>query len=260
VIAKIERARALDHLDSILEVADGIMLARGDLGVEIPIEGIGMVQKQVVRHANRAGKPVITATQMLESMVTRRRPTRAEVTDVANAVLDGTDCVMLSAESAAGRYPVEAVDMLARIAAATEPHREYRQHGSLEVQDGRASLSPVDIVAASVNLAFQHAAPAAVLVPTVSGHTARSVARFRLPVWVTALSPMEATCQGLQFSYGVHSVLQREKPSDWIEFARTWLEAQGLEPGLVVLTEGPSPAQPSANHRGELLDLRRTDS
>jgi pyruvate kinase len=256
VIAKIERARALDQLDPILEAADGIMLARGDLGVEIPIEGIGAVQKQVVHRANRAGKPVITATQMLESMVTERRPTRAEVTDVANAVLDGTDCVMLSAESAAGRYPVEAVEMLARIAAATEPHREYRR---VDAEQRPAPTSPVDLIAASVNLAFEQAAPVAVLVPTVSGHTARSVARFRLPVWVTALSPSEATCQGLQFSYGVHSLKQPDKPSDWREFARSWLEAEGLEPGLVVLAEGPSPANPSANHRVELFDLRRTD-
>src|SRR5512136_1203361 len=122
IIAKIERSRALDRIDEILEVTDGIMIARGDLGVEIPIEQIAVVQKRLMRLANMRAKPVITATQMLESMNDNRRPTRAEATDVANAILDGTDCVMLSAESAMGKYPVEAINMLAKIAAATEPY------------------------------------------------------------------------------------------------------------------------------------------
>src|SRR5207342_1592061 len=123
IIAKIERADALKHFDEILNVADGIMVARGDLGVEVPIEEIAILQKQLIAKANLAGKPVITATQMLESMTSSRLPTRAEATDVANAILDGTDCIMLSGESAMGKYPEVAVSMLARIAAHTEAHR-----------------------------------------------------------------------------------------------------------------------------------------
>ena len=125
IIAKIERSRALDQMDGILHAADGIMVARGDLGVEIPIERIAVVQKQLIQQANLLGKPVITATQMLESMTRNRRPTRAESTDVANAILDGTDCVMLSEESAMGQYPVECVAMLARIAESVEAQRTY---------------------------------------------------------------------------------------------------------------------------------------
>lgn len=125
LVAKIERARARawKHIDAIIAAADGIMVARGDLGVEVPIGQIALIQKRLIRKARAAGKPVITATQMLESMVHNRRPTRAEVTDVANAILDGTDCVMLSEESAMGDYPVDAVKMLAGIARITEKSR-----------------------------------------------------------------------------------------------------------------------------------------
>ena len=128
LVAKIERARAWKHIDAIIAAADGIMVARGDLGVEVPIGQIALIQKRLIRKASAAGKPVITATQMLESMIHNRRPTRAEVTDVANAILDGTDCVMLSEESAMGDYPVDAVKMLAEIARITEKSRSELSH------------------------------------------------------------------------------------------------------------------------------------
>jgi len=258
IIAKIERSRALENMDSILESADGIMIARGDLGVEIPIEQIAIVQKQLMRQANLLGKPVITATQMLESMTTNRRPTRAEATDVANAILDGTDCVMLSGESAMGSYPVEAVSMLARIAEVTEPNRPgnaVRETLHSVGKDG--SMRPMDLIALSVETTLGQISPAAVFVPTRSGATARNIARFRLPVWVVAVSSQESTCQRLQFSYGCHPVCNPDHPEDWNAYVRAWLAEHELSGDLVVLTEGPSAKHPETNNRMEIIDLRR---
>lgn len=256
IIAKIERSRALEHIDSILEAADGIMVARGDLGVEIPIEQIAVVQKQLIHKANLIGKTVITATQMLESMTTNRRPTRAEATDVANAILDGTDCVMLSGESAMGSYPVEAVTMLAKIAAAIEPHRpSYYVRETLKSISQEGTTCVTDLIALSVETTLEHISPAAVIVPTLSGATARSISRFRLPVWITAVSSQEASCQRLQFSYGVYPVHVTDYPDEWKAFARQWLDAHGLDGNFVVLTAGPSAKHPDANHRMEIIDL-----
>jgi pyruvate kinase len=253
IIAKIERASALDNLDAILQAADGIMVARGDLGVEIPIERIAVVQKRIMAKANRAGKPVITATQMLESMVEHRRPTRAEATDVANAILDGTDCVMLSAESAMGRFPVEAVQMLAKIAADVEPQRPKRPFSAF-IGDAGAPKA-IDLIAECVYHTSERIGPHDVMVPTQSGATARSVARFRLPAWIVALSPNEAACQALQFSYGIHALAVEEDRADWAAFVRQWLGEQGVTEGMVLLTQGPSAQNPCGNHRMEILDL-----
>ena len=255
IIAKIERAGALDHMNDILQAADGIMVARGDLGIEIPIEQIAVVQKRVIRQAVLLGKPVITATQMLESMTNSPRPTRAEATDVANAVIDGTDCVMLSGETAMGNYPVDAVDMLARITAAIEPGRTRRRiHEELKTFSS-VEVSARDLVSLSVETILERVMPATVIVPTLSGQTARSIARFRLPVWITAVSPENITCQGLQFTYGVYPVHEPEYPESWNAFAADWLELQNMTERLVVLTEGPSPLHPEANHRIELIEF-----
>ncbi|MEK6198524.1 MAG: pyruvate kinase [Desulfobacterales bacterium] len=260
IIAKIERAGARDYLDEILMAADGIMIARGDLGVETPIELMAVVQKQLMEMAQRLGKPVITATQMLESMTEYRRPTRAEATDVANAILDGTDCVMLSGESAMGKYPVESVTMLTKIAAATEPHREqYRLKEALETLGRDENLNVVDLIALSVHYTLEHVNPAGVFIPTFSGKTARSIARFRLPVWLTSISRQKSTCRHLQFSYGVFPVYDSEHPADWRTYTLEWLRSHGVTKNIVIITEGPSVKYPTINNRLEIIDLDRPE-
>ena len=259
IIAKLERITARNYLDEILEAADGIMIARGDLGVEIPIEKIAIAQKMIIQKANLVGKPVITATQMLESMTHNRRPTRAEATDVANAILDGTDCVMLSGESAMGEYPVDATAMLAKIAAAIEPHRTVNPiKGKLTSRRENDDVKLQDLIALSVETTLQRITPPTVVVPTRGGATARSITRFRLPVWITAFSRYEKTCQDLMFSYGVLPVCESEHPDNWKQWTRNWLQTIGEVGNLVVLTEGPSKKHPYRNNRMEIIDLSRT--
>ncbi len=256
IIAKIERSRALDLIDEILDAADGVMIARGDLGVEVPIEQIAVVQKDIMRRANQRAKPVITATQMLESMTAHRLPTRAEATDVANAILDGTDCVMLSAESATGSYPVEAVAMLAKIAATVEPTRHRISVSELyEGVDLRSRVRPEHIIALSVEAFLAYASPAAVVVPTLSGASARRMALLRLPVWTIAVSPHEQTCQNLQFSSGLVPVHEPNDPESWNDYIRGTLHRQGLSGKIVILTAGPSSKHPEANHRIEIIEM-----
>jgi len=256
VIAKIERARALERVDEILAAADGLMIARGDLGVEVPIEQIAVIQKSLMRKALRAGKPVITATQMLESMTHSRQPTRAESTDVANAILDGTDCVMLSAESASGMYPVESVATLARIAAATEPHRSRFELWE-RMRTLRQEVDPdlYDLVSVAAEAVMEFDRSAVVVVPTGMGRTARSIARFRLPVWIAAVTPRDAVARRLMFSYGVHPELRPEPVADWNAFAREWTQSHGLTGTMAVLVRGPSADGPRVNHAMELIDL-----
>ncbi len=257
IVAKIERATAIDHFNEILEAADGIMIARGDLGVETPIEEIAILQKKLIHKTRQTGKPVITATQMLESMTASRRPTRAESTDVANAILDGADCVMLSEESANGMFPVVAVSMLARIAAQVEPYLSANTRLQEWDRPDTSSISDLrDLVSMSVKTAVLKARPLAVIVPTRTGASARSVARYRLPVWIAAISPLECTCQHLMFSYGVFPVYYQDHPRDWTPYVRSFLSSHQLAGDIVILTEGPSVEHPSTAHRMEIIDIQ----
>ncbi len=257
VVAKIERSRALENLDEILGAADGIMVARGDLGVEIPIEEVAVAQKDIIRRANRVGKPVITATHMLESMTGSRRPTRAEATDVANAILDGTDCVMLSGETAIGQFPREAVATMAAIARSTEKARPPRLMANLlEAQRLRGDLAEEDLISLTVYLAVEGLSPDVVFTPTESGSTARRLTRFRLSVPIVALSVSEKTCQDLQFSYGVEAMHVDQRPQSWAGFALDWTRRHDCTASRVLLTEGTSAQKAGGRTRIEVLHLR----
>lgn len=201
IIAKIEKPQAVDCLEEILAKVDGVMVARGDLGVEMPLETVPMIQKKIIGLALEAGKPVITATQMLRSMMENPRPTRAEAADVANAILDGTDAVMLSDETAVGAYPVEAVKILDRLAQATEPYLRNPTEANGAIPE-LLPRKPAAIGHAAYRLALDLEA-AAIVATTSSGSTARLVARFRPPCPVAGLTSSLQTQRQLALSWGV---------------------------------------------------------
>jgi len=202
VIAKIEKKEALDNLDGIVEQADGVMVARGDLGVEIRLEQVPLAQKRIIELSNRLGKPVITATQMLESMVTNSQPTRAEVTDVANAILDGTDAVMLSAETAVGKYPGRATGMMNKIALVTE--RELRRDVAFEHLGLGSDIA--DAVCHAVSVLERDMSIKAIVACTSSGATARMIARYRPQVPILAATPVPKVARQLCLTWGVQPV------------------------------------------------------
>jgi pyruvate kinase len=205
LIAKIEKHEALHNLEGILEAADGLMVARGDLGVEVPLEKVPLIQKQVIAAANRVGKPVITATQMLLSMVSHSRPSRAEATDVANAILDGTDAVMLSEETAIGRYPVAAVKFLDHVARVTEESFPYIPWLRARAPEHRPGISDA-ISYAACEMALDLEA-AAILTSTGSGFTARQISRFRPRAPLIAVTPRPEVWRRLCLSWGVFPLL-----------------------------------------------------
>ena len=254
IIAKIERIDALKNYDSILEAADGIMVARGDLGVEVPIEEMAVTQKRLIMRARQMSKPVITATQMLESMTTSRLPTRAEATDVANAILDGTDCVMLSAESAAGLFPVQAVEMLGHIAESAERYWETEMaHMPMELPSPEEHTAGRQALLVDHFIAIQNVD--AVLVPSRGGSTARAVARWRPKTWIFTVGHSHAAMQHLAFSYGVHPVDVAEQPDDWNAYAAQLMRELEIPARQILLVAGPSPKNPNANQRLELIVL-----
>ncbi len=201
VVAKIERPEAVKNIQGIIDAYDGIMVARGDMGIELPIDEVPGIQKNIIRHCNRAGKPVITATQMLDSMMTNPRPTRAEVTDVANAIIDGTDATMLSGETAAGQFPLESVQVMDRIARRTEKSLDYR--GMFERQARATSKHVTEAIGESaVNLASDLRV-AAIITCTFGGMTARLVSKFRPQARIIAAASKDETARRLTLSWGV---------------------------------------------------------
>ena len=204
IIAKIENAEGVENIDEILDAADGIMVARGDLGVEIPADQVPHIQKKIINKCNRKCKPVVTATQMLDSMIRNPRPTRAEAGDVANAIYDGSDAIMLSGETAMGKYPVEAVRMMAKIAETTEAHLDYsnlqklnkkQRKKDISMAVGFASVSTAEILKASC-----------LVVPTMTGYTARMISSLRPKTPIYAISPSEQAVRRMQLYWGVYAM------------------------------------------------------
>ena len=237
MIAKIEKHEAIDNIESIMAAADAIMVARGDLGVEIPPENVPGIQKMLVKRASGIGKPVIIATQMLRSMVDSPRPTRAEAADVANAVYEGADAVMLSEETAVGSFPDQAVAFMARIAASAEKDFQHDKYLSLFPQkDVSASVAYAACVLAD------HLGAAAIIATTRSGATARNIARFRPRPKIIALSPEPATVNQLSLVWGCIPLRVRETPSadEKVEKAVAAALGAGLVKtgDLVVITAG----------------------
>ena len=208
IIAKIESQEGLDNLDAIIAAADGIMVARGDLGVEIDAKRLPQLQKEMIHKCNYAGKLVITATQMLDSMIRNPRPTRAEVTDVANAVYNGTDAVMLSGETAAGKYPVEALDMMASIVEYTEQFLDYTQYKKRHVDESTYANISNAVCAASVTTASELDAKA-LIVPTLSGSTAKLISKYRPKTHIYAMSPSQSTVRQMMLLWGVTPIWAR---------------------------------------------------
>ena len=239
IIAKIENAEGVNNIDEILDVADGLMIARGDLGVEIPAEEVPVLQKMMIEKCNHLGKPVITATQMLESMIQNPRPTRAEASDVANAILDGTDAIMLSGETANGAYPVEAVTTMTRIAEVTEQSAIYDHKSRTQESDDVTTTEAVCL--ASVRVASDLGA-AAILTCTESGHTAISVARHRPDCKIIAITPHYETIRRMQLCWGVEAIKGSENinSDEMVKQAITGaLGANAINSGdLVVVTAG----------------------
>jgi len=246
LIAKIEKPQAVDSAEEIIHAADCVMVARGDLGIELPIEDVPLVQKRMLRLAGRLARPSITATQMLESMIASTRPTRAEVTDVANAIFDGTDAVMLSGETAVGAYPVEAVAMMAAVAERTERELPYRQWNEERVR--RDARDPAYTIAFSACAAARDLHLAALVVPTLSGRSARLISAHRPHVPILALSPGKETVRrcGLMWGVQADSIRRHEVTEELIaESARRVVELGWVKPGArVAITAGLPSGKP----------------
>ena len=240
IISKIENLQGLQNLEEILEVSDGVMVARGDMGVEIPFEEVPVLQKKMIKMANERGKHVITATQMLESMIRNPRPTRAETTDIANAIYDGTTAIMLSGESAAGKYPVEAVKTMARIAENTEKSINYRNR--MRVNDDGDKSQITNAIAYATCSAAMDLKAAAIITVTMSGYTAEAISRYKPTCPIIGCTVNERTCKQLNLLWGVSPIMLKEENDADKLFADAVKEAKKAgyvkEGDVVVITAG----------------------
>ncbi|SFJ12576.1 pyruvate kinase [Halobacillus dabanensis] len=240
IIPKIENQEGVDNIDDILEVSDGLMVARGDLGVEIPAEDVPLVQKRLIRKCNEAGKPVITATQMLDSMQRNPRPTRAEASDVANAIFDGTDAIMLSGETAAGDYPVEAVQTMHNIASKTETGLNHLS--LLQERSKHSDMTITDAISQSVTHTAINLNAAAIVTPTESGHTARMISKYRPKAPIVAITSDEEVNRKLSLVWGVYAVMgpRAYSTDDMLDVAveRSLASGLAIRGDRVVITGG----------------------
>ena len=257
LIAKIEKPQAVQRAEEIVRAADCVMVARGDLGIEMRIEEVPIVQKQVIALAGALARPSITATQMLDSMVSSSRPTRAEVADVANAILDGTDAVMLSQESAVGHYPVEAIEMMAAIAERTEPSAPYREWQERRVRRDRRD--PAYTIAYTACRAAYELGLAALVAPTLSGRSARLISAHRPTVPIYALSPGRETVRRCGLMWGVQAASMRryEVTEDLVRAAAARVVELGwVKPGeRVGITAGLPSGRPGTTSLLQITDV-----
>ena len=256
LIAKIEKPQAVEAAEEIIRAADCVMVARGDLGIELPIEDVPLAQKRLLKLAGQLARPSITATQMLDSMVASPRPTRAEATDVANAIFDGTDAVMLSQETAVGQYPVEAVAMMASIAERTEQHLPYQDWNESRVR--RDARDPAYTVAYSACAAARELHLAAIVAPTLSGRSARLISAHRPHVPILALSPGRETVRRCGLMWGVQAAsMRRHEVTEALiaDAARRVVELGWVKPGArVAITAGLPSGRPGTT---SLLQIQR---
>ena len=213
IIAKIENQQGVDNIDSIIEVADGIMIARGDMGVEIPLEDVPVIQKEIINKVYNAGKQVITATQMLDSMMKNPRPTRAETTDVANAIYQGTSAIMLSGETAAGKYPVEALRTMVKIALRTESDIAYNKEFSILSREHESAINMTTAISHATCMTAIDLGAKAIITVSRSGNTARMISKYRPGCMIVGCSPEEHTCRQLNMSWGITPVHIKEEYS-----------------------------------------------
>lgn len=256
IVAKIENAEGVQNLDEILHYSDCIMVARGDLGVEIPANEVPYIQKMIIKKCNDNYKPVITATQMLDSMMRNPRPTRAEVTDVANAIYDGTDAIMLSGETAMGKYPIEALTMMGEIAESTEAHLDYNAYQNKKIMHRKMNVSSavgLSAVGTAVNVNAK-----CIATPTVSGQTARLISNFRPQAMIFALSPNEQTLRKMQIYWGVYSFksIEEDTTADIIQRSMATLRAKKVvESGEIVVITAGDPATNIVTGEGAMTNM-----
>ncbi|HMB14674.1 MAG TPA: pyruvate kinase [Pelovirga sp.] len=258
VIAKIEKPEAVANFSEILAATDGVMVARGDLGVELPSEQVPLIQKGIIRQCNEAGKPVITATQMLESMIGNPRPTRAETSDVANAILDGTDAVMLSGETAAGLFPVAAVEVMDRIAHDVEADQKLNSRRSFNLEHSGFHQNIPDVIGQGACQAAEYVGAAAILAFTQTGSTATLVAKYRPSLPIFAVTPTQQVRRHLALYRGVNSLrvdIEGDTEAQIAAVEKVVLEKELLKPGdVVVITMGSPVSAPGTTN---LLKIHR---